>query len=175
MNDHAPTHAATAHTAPNHSVSLLIGLVIVALIIRRQLRTRPVRPRASLIGPAVLGVLGVAALAFGVASVVKEHPLTPPVIALVVATLVIGVPLGLVRATTVRVWHDPERGVLRQGTLITTALWLVSAAVHAGMAEWIDHTAAAGLLGFSTLYLYLCVTYGVQGHMVRRRAAALPS
>ncbi|GAB7031391.1 hypothetical protein AB0G35_08245 [Streptomyces sp. NPDC021749] len=175
MNHHAPAHAATAHTALNHNVGLLIGLLVVAVIIRRQLRTRPVRPRASLIGPAVLGVLGVAALSLGVASVVEEHPLTPATAALVVATLALGVPLGLVRATTVRVWHDPERGALRKGTLITTALWLVSAALHAGMAQWIDHTAAAGLLGFSTLYLYLCVTYGVQGHAVRRRAARLPA
>ncbi|MFI9355867.1 hypothetical protein ACWGQL_03115 [Streptomyces lydicus] len=150
-----------------------IALLVVALIIRRQLRTRPVRARASLIGPAVLGVLGVVALTFGVASATKDHPLTALPVALVVLTLALAVPLGVVRARTVRVWRGPDGGVLRKGTALTTALWLVSAAVHAAMAQWIDHTAPAGLLGLSTLHLYLAVTYTVQALLVRRRAARL--
>ncbi|MFI0151616.1 hypothetical protein [Streptomyces lydicus] len=51
-----------------------LALLVVALIVRRQLRTRPVRATAPLIGTAVLGVLGVTALAFGVASATKNHP-----------------------------------------------------------------------------------------------------
>ncbi|MFI0213099.1 hypothetical protein [Streptomyces lydicus] len=45
--------------------------------------------------------------------------------------------------------------------------------MHAAMAQWIDHTATAGLLGLSTLHLYLAVTYTVQALLVRRRAARL--
>ncbi|MGW7575981.1 hypothetical protein [Streptomyces sp. NPDC054765] len=41
------------------------------------------------------------------------------------------------------------------------------------MEKWIDRTTTAGLLGFSTLDLYLAVTYGVQGHVVRRQAAGI--
>ncbi|MFI0784641.1 hypothetical protein ACH4Q6_03455 [Streptomyces lydicus] len=150
-----------------------LALLVVALIVRRQLRTRPVRAAAPLIGTAVLGVLGVVALTFGVASATEHHPLTAPTVALVVLTLALAVPLGVVRARTVRVWRGPDGGALRKGTALTTALWLVSAAVHAAMAQWIDHTATGGLLGLSTLHLYLAVTYTVQALLVRRRAARL--
>ncbi|MFH8678401.1 hypothetical protein [Streptomyces lydicus] len=150
-----------------------LALLVVALIVRRQLRTRPVRATAPLIGTAVLGVLGVVALTFGVASATAHHPLTAPTVALVVLTLALAVPLGVVRARTVRVWRGPDGGALRKGTALTTALWLGSAAVHAAMAQWIDHTATGGLLGLSTLHLYLAVTYTVQALLVRRRAARL--
>lgn len=149
----------------------VVGTLIVALIIRRQLRTRPVRGTAPVIAQAVLGVLGAAALALGVASATKDRPLTAPTVVLVAVTLALAVPLGIVRARTVRVWRGPEGRALRRGTALTTALWVVSAAVHFGMEEWIDHTTAAGLLGLSTLYLYLALTYAVQGHLVRRQAA----
>lgn len=52
----------------------LIAVAVVGLVVRQQLRTRPVRRTGSLIAPAVLGVLGAAGLAFGIASVDEHHP-----------------------------------------------------------------------------------------------------
>ncbi|MFJ2767894.1 hypothetical protein [Streptomyces sp. NPDC087300] len=153
--------------------SIVIGIVIVALVIRRQLRTRPVRGKGGLVLLGVLGALGIVALAFGVASVVEEHPLGAATIALVVASFVVAGGFGLVRARTVKVWCAAEGEVLRKGTPATTALWLVSLVVHVGLDAWIDHTTRVGLLGPSTLYLYLAVTLTVQNLLVRRRAATL--
>ncbi len=120
-----------------------------------------------------LGLLGILAFVFGVASVVKYHPLGATTIALTAASLVVAAGFGAARARTVRVWREPEGRALRQGTVVTTVLWLVSLAVHIGMDRWIDHTTEVGLLGASTLYLYLAVTLAVQSLLVRRRAAAI--
>ncbi|KOG87666.1 hypothetical protein [Streptomyces varsoviensis] len=153
--------------------AIVIGLVIVALLIRGQLRTRPVHGNGPLLLLGFLGLLGLLAFVFGVASVVKYHPLGAATIALTAASLAIAAGFGAARARTMRVWQGPEGQALRRGTAVTTALWLVSLAVHIGMDRWIDHTTGVGLLGASTLYLYLAVTLAVQSLLVRRRAAAL--
>ncbi|MFF7726599.1 hypothetical protein [Streptomyces sp. NPDC008001] len=153
--------------------SVVITLVVAALVIRRQLRTRPVRARSTVVLLGFLGVLGAAAAAFGVASVVKEHPLGAATVAVVAVSLAVAAGFGVLRARTVKVWRAPGGEAMRQGTPATTALWLVSVAVHIGFDKWIDHTTGTGLLGPSTLWLYVTVTLVVQWLLVRRRAAAL--
>ncbi|MET9416342.1 hypothetical protein ABZY03_19580 [Streptomyces klenkii] len=155
-----------------NNASIVIGIAIVALVIRRQLRTRPVHGKDGPVLLGILGVLGVLALVFGVASVVKEHPLGGFTIALVAASFVVAAGFGVARARTVTVWRAPEGQLLRKGAPATTVLWLVSVAVHIGLDAWIDHTTGTGLLGASTLYLYLAVTLAVQDLLVRRRAAS---
>ncbi|MEV0263585.1 hypothetical protein AB0I49_19915 [Streptomyces sp. NPDC050617] len=150
---------------------IVIGLVIVVLVLRRQLGTRPVHGRGPVILLGVLGLLGIAALAFGVASVVQYHPLGAATIALTAASLAVSAGFGAARARTVRVWHAAEGRALRRGTVATAVLWFVSMAVHIGMDRWIDHTTGVGMLGLSTLYLCLAVTLTVQHLCVRRRAA----
>ncbi|MER6026590.1 hypothetical protein [Streptomyces sp. NPDC001851] len=158
----------------NNGGSLVLVLVVVGLVIRQQLRTRPVRRRGSLIAPAVLGVLGVAGIAFGVASVLEQHPLTTLPVVLLVASLAVAAVFGMVRARTVRVWRDPQGEVLRKGTAATTGLWLASVAAHIGLGLWIDHAAGAGLLGTASVYAYLAVGLGTQNLLVRGRAKAQP-
>ncbi|MGW4641246.1 hypothetical protein ACWEN6_22170 [Sphaerisporangium sp. NPDC004334] len=157
----------------NGEAVLLIAVVVVGLVVRRQLRTRPVRRNGSLIAPVVLGVVGAAAIAFGIASVVKYHPLTTLPIVLLLASLAVAASFGVARARTVRIWRGPQSEVLRKGTTATTALWLASVGVHIGLALWIDHAAGAGLLGTASLYAYLAIGLGTQNLLVRRRAAAL--
>ncbi|MFI9718411.1 hypothetical protein ACIHFE_01970 [Streptomyces sp. NPDC052396] len=157
----------------NDSTRIALALAIVALIIRRQLRTRPVRETASLIGLGVLAVLGAFAVAFGVMSVTKYHPVPATAWLLITLSLAIGIAFGLARARTVRVWRDTATGtVLRKGSAWTVGLWLVSLAVHFGMDAWIDQVTKAGFLGVSTIYAYVAVTLGAQFWSVRRRAAA---
>ncbi|GAA0352338.1 hypothetical protein [Streptomyces blastmyceticus] len=153
--------------------ALVIVAVIVGLVVRQQLRTRPVRRNGSLITPVVLGLLGVAGIAFGVASVVKDRPLTTLPVVLLVASLAVAAGFGLVRARTVQVWRDPHGEVLRKGTAATTGLWLVSVAAHLGLGLWIDHAAGTGILGTASLYAYLAFGLGTQNLLVRGRAAAL--
>ncbi|MEV4439478.1 hypothetical protein AB0K09_10710 [Streptomyces sp. NPDC049577] len=151
----------------------VVAVAVVALVIRRQLRTRPVRPVASLVTPAVIGVLGVVGLAFGIASVVKDRPLNALSVALLAASLLVAAGFGAVRARTVRVWTGPEGEVLRKGTAATTALWVASVGAHAALGLWIDHAAGTGLLGAASLYAYLAIGLGTQNLLVRARAAAL--
>ncbi|WP_424891654.1 hypothetical protein [Streptomyces sp. XH2] len=155
------------------NASIVVGIVIVALVVRRQLRTRPVHGKGGVALLGFLGVMGVLAFAFGVASVVKEHALGAATIALLAVCFLVAAGFGVVRARTVTVWRAPEGHMLRKGAPATTALWLVSIAVHIGLDKWIDHTTRTGLLGASTVYLYLAVTLAVQDFLVRRRAASV--
>ncbi|WP_406138307.1 hypothetical protein [Streptomyces sp. NBC_01089] len=151
----------------------VIAVAVVGLVIFRQLRTRPVRRYGSLIGPAVLGVLGVAGIAFGIATVLQDHRLTVLPMALLVVSLAVAAGLGAVRSRTVRLWHGAQGEVLRKGTAATTGLWLASVAVHIGLGLWIDHAAGAGVLGTASLYAYLAIGLGTQNILLRGRAATL--
>ncbi|GAA2681542.1 hypothetical protein GCM10010310_29820 [Streptomyces violaceolatus] len=148
----------------------LIAVAVVGLVVRQQLRTRPVRRTGSLIAPVVLGVAG---LAFGIASVDEHHPLTVPAVVLLVASLAVAASFGAARARTVQIWRGSGSEVLRKGTAATTGLWIASAATHIGLALWTDRAAGAGLLGAASLYAYLAIGLGTQNLLVRRRAAAL--
>ena len=70
-----------------------------------------------------------------------------------------------------RVWAG-DGWVLRQGTAVTMALWLVSLLVHFVGDAGGDHAGAAGLEGASFL-LYLGLTLAVQYYVVYRRALPL--
>ncbi|WP_444477895.1 hypothetical protein [Streptomyces inhibens] len=157
----------------NGEAAFVVLVVVVGLVIRQQLRTRPVRRIGSLITPGVLGALGVAGIALGVVSVVKDRSLTALTVILLVVSLAVAAGLGAFRARTVRVWRDPQGVVLRKGTAATTGLWLASAGVHLGLGLWIDHVAGAGVLGTVSLYAYLAMGLGTQNLLVRSRAAAL--
>ncbi|MGW2366696.1 hypothetical protein ACWCZ5_14080 [Streptomyces sp. NPDC001667] len=157
----------------NSGTVLVAAALVVGLVVRQQLRTRPVRRYGSLITPAVFGVLGISGIAFGIASVVKDRPLTALPVALLVASLAVAAGLGAARSRTVRVWRGPQGEVLRKGTAATTGLWLASAGVHFGLGLWIDHAAGTGVLGVASLYAYLAIGVGTQNLLVRGRAAAL--
>ncbi|THV26423.1 hypothetical protein [Glycomyces paridis] len=150
-----------------------LAALVVAFVVFRQLRTRPFRPVGSLVAPAVFGVLGAAGLAFGVASVVKFHPLTALPIVLLGASLAVAAALGAARARTVNVWRDSSGRLLRKGTVRTTGLWLLSFAVHLAFGLWIDHADGVGLLGTASLYAYIAIGLSAQHLLLRRRATAL--
>ena len=157
----------------NGGAVLFMAVVVVGLVVRRQLRTRPVRRNGSLIAPAVLGVLGAIGIAVGIASVVKHHPLTTQSVVLLVASLAVAASFGAARARTVQIWRGPRNEVLRKGTAATTGLWFASVGVHIGLALWIDHATGAGSLGAASLYAYLAIGLGAQNLLVRGRATAL--
>ncbi|MFE0379420.1 hypothetical protein ACFW1M_28475 [Streptomyces inhibens] len=152
---------------------LVLVVVVVGLVVRQQLRTRPVRRIGSLIAPALLGVLGVAGIAFGVFSVARDHPLTALPIVLLAVSLAVAAGFGAARARTVRVWRAPHGVVLRKGTVATAGMWLASVCVHIGLGLWIDHAAGAGVLGTVSLYAYVAIGLGTQNLLVRGQAAAL--
>lgn len=149
-------------------LSYALGAVILILVLLRQVRVRPVprvfQPRL----PVVIGVIGL----FEMFSYAGDHHVSSSAWLWVAGTLVVGaLGLGVLRGVSMRVWAG-NGWVLRQGSAVTMALWLVSLLVHfVGDAEQ-GHAGAAGLEGASFL-LYLGVTLCVQYYVVYRRALPL--
>jgi len=148
--------------------SYALGTVILILVLLRQVRVRPVprvfQPRL----PIVLGVIGVIEMA----SYAGDHHVSSAAWWWVAGTLLVGaLGLGALRGLTMRVWAG-NGWVLRQGTALTMALWLVSLVVHFAGDAGSDHAGAAGLEGASFL-LYLGVTLAMQYYVVFRRALPL--
>src|ERR1700728_542792 len=145
-----------------------VGALILVLVLLRQVRVRPVprlfHPRL----PVVIGVIGLFEM-FGYAG---DHHVSSAAWLWVAGTLVVGaVGLGILRGLSMRVWTG-NGWVLRQGSAVTMALWLVSLLVHFVGDAGQGHAGAAGLEGASFL-LYLGVTLCVQYYVVYRRAASV--
>ncbi len=148
--------------------SYALGTVILILVLLRQVRIRPVprvfQPRL----PIVIGVIGVLEMA----SYASDHHVSSTAWWWVAGTLLVGaLGLGALRGVTMRVWAG-NGWVLRQGTALTMALWLVSLVVHFAGDAGSNHAGAAGLEGASFL-LYLGVTLAMQYYVVFRRALPL--
>ena len=145
-----------------------VGALILVLVLLRQVRVRPVprlfHPRL----PVVIGVIGLFEM-FGYAG---DHHVSSAAWLWVAGTLVVGaVGMGILRGLSMRVWTG-NGWVLRQGSAVTMALWLVSLLVHFVGDAGQGHAGAAGLEGASFL-LYLGVTLCVQYYVVYRRALPL--
>ncbi len=150
--------------------SYVLGVLLLTLVLLRQIRVVPV-PRAYIPRlPLVLGVIGL----FTMSGYAGDHHVTSTAWGWLIGTLVVGaVGLGALRGLSMRVW-DTNGWVVRQGNVVTMALWLVSLLVHFGVdvAGNQSGTGAAGLVGASFL-LYLGLTLAVQQYVVFRRAQPL--
>src|SRR5580658_3031570 len=150
------------------SFSYAVGALILILVLLRQVRVRPVarvfQPRL----PVVLGVIGL----FEMFSYAGNHHVSSTAWLWVAGTLVVGaLGFGVLRGLSMRVWTG-NGWVLRQGNVVTMALWLVSLLVHFVGDSGQSHAGAAGLEGASFL-LYLGVTLCAQSYVVHRRALPL--
>lgn len=151
------------------TAAVVVDALIFAWFLYRQRKVRRVPARLGLRIPLLLSVIGVVE----VADFTRQHPLRPEVVGILALTLAVAaVGLGAVRALTVRVWAT-EGIVLRQGTWLTIALWLVSLGAHLAAAAWISAVKGPGGLPSASLLLYLGLTYGVQRAVVHRRALGL--
>lgn len=148
--------------------NLIIGIVVLAVLLSRQLITRRLSESYRL--SAILGILGIVEFA----EFLSGHPHDDGGIAVAVAgSLVLAAGFGAVRALTVRVWRENGQ-LLRRGTWLTAALWIVSLAAHLGY----DYLVAGhitgkngGNVGDATILLYLVVTLFVQRFILLNRAA----
>ncbi|GAA1818945.1 hypothetical protein [Actinomadura chokoriensis] len=145
--------------------NVLLGPAAPALVLYRQLRTRPVDERRMYTVPLVLAVV---ALAQG-GLIDRGHPALSA--ALLAGEAVAAVGLGVLRAVTVRLWREDDGTLWRRGTGWTLAAWLVSVAVRAGFAgagyAAGIRPAAGGVLLFLTAMLL------AQSLVVVRRAHGL--
>jgi hypothetical protein len=158
------------------ATNLLIGLLVLFLILRRQLRQRPLREDRSYTALLVIGVLGLVQIG----SAWQKHAPVTTGIVLLVASFVVAAAFGAGRASTVRIWRA-EGQLWRQGTYVTAALWILAVAVHLGI-DLIGHVSARSgsaaqasttdLLSAS-IVLYLAVSFGAQRAVLERRVARL--
>jgi len=145
---------------------VVISLAVVAFVIYRQMRPRPVARPVGLIIAAVMVLAGVS----GGGLVDARH--TSLSIAVLVAELLVAAGLGVLRAMTTRVWRDQQGVAWSQGGVATLVAWVGSVAVRVAM------MALTSFLGIassqSSALLFVGVTLGVQFLIVARRANALP-
>ncbi|MGP0032556.1 MAG: hypothetical protein ACLPVF_18890 [Acidimicrobiales bacterium] len=147
-------------------LSIAFDVVIAALVLYRQRRIRPVPRVLHLRLPVLLGIIGlIEILDYG-----DGHHVSAGAFWLVIAATVVGAGLlGFVRALTVRIWPS-NNWVVRQGTWLTMALWVLSFALHLTSGFGAAHLGAAGL-ATSSFLLYVALTLGVQASVVHGRAA----
>lgn len=150
--------------------NVVLGLLVLALILRRQLRVRPVREDAR------IGMILVLLAFLGVSSMSRTlhgHHVSHSVIAVLVASLLVAGLLGGIRGLTVQVWREPGGQALRKGTAVTAGLWIAAIAVHIGADIWLDGLSDIAGLGASSIMVYLAITWAAQGFVVRERASSL--
>ena len=149
------------------SQSLIIGLAVLAWLLWRQLQVRELRRDRGYMLPLVIIVIGIVE----VVEYDHSHPLAGTGVALLATSIVVAAALSVLRATTVRLWVEDGR-LLRQGTAVTVALWLLAIAIHLGG----DHLIAphdADRIGAVSLLLYLGVSLAVQRFALGERSRHL--
>jgi len=149
--------------------NIVLGLLVLVLILRRQVRVRPVREDARIGILVLLAFLGITSMS----RTLHGHHVSHSVIAVLVATLLAAGVLGGIRGLTVQVWRDPGGRALRKGTAVTAGLWVASIAVHIGADIWLDGLSDIAGLGTSSILIYLAITWALQGFVVRERAGRL--
>jgi hypothetical protein len=110
-------------------VNALVILAVVGFVIARQLRPRTVGGGRWWLIP---GVLVVMAIRDGGSLIDAHHQ--DAAVALFTAELVVGAVMGVVWATTTRMWTDPDGKVWAQGTKTTIGVWVLGIAARVGLA-----------------------------------------
>jgi uncharacterized membrane protein len=144
---------------------VVIGLAVLALLIYRQLRTRPVNASGLRI-VAIIGVIGLVETY----QFLQQHHAGTVTYAALLGSLALAAGFGVLRAVTVRIWLQDSQPWSR-GSWITAGLWIVALAVH------LDYDALVagqgrGNVG-AAIVLYLAVSLAVQRVIVRLRAQRL--
>ena len=149
-------------------VYALIGIVVLAWVIRRQLRAQPFTGRRIRLA-AALGALGVVEVVVTTTQAGDPGPLGW---GLLVLSLVIAAGFGVWRAATTRLWFEDGRPFV-QGSRTTLVLWIVGIAAHVGLDALtpVLDPAAAPMISTSVL-LFVGLTLGAQFLGVSRRIHA---
>lgn len=147
------------------ALNIVIGIAVLALIVTRQLRARPLR--AGLRLPLLLAVVGAAELS----SYLKTQHSQSAIIAELAGSLVLAAGFGAARAMTVRLSYRQGQWWV-QGSLLTALLWVLSLAAHVGYDALLGH---GGQVGSAAILLYVAVTYTAQRLVTQARAARVPA
>jgi hypothetical protein len=148
--------------------SLVIGLIVLALLIFRQLSTRRLRENYRL--SVILGVVGIIEF---VDFLKTQTAGETHIVEAVAGSLVLAAVMGAVRTPTVRIWRQGEQLMMR-GTWLTALLWVVAVAVHYGYDDLVAGSGKnGGNVGSATVLLYMVVSLTVQRFILLTRAERL--
>ena len=114
---------------------IVIGVVVLALLIYRQLRTRPVNAS----GLRIVAIVGAIGLVETYQFLQQHHSGTVSYAALL-GSLALAAGFGVLRAVTVRIWLQDGQPWSR-GSWITVGLWIMALAVYLGYDAWSPGTA----------------------------------
>jgi hypothetical protein len=148
-------------------LDIILGVAVLALLIYRQLSTRPVNASALRL-IAILAIIGVLQT-IQFLNKNHAHPLTYAAIG---GSLVLAAIFGALRASTVRIWLQDNQA-WSKGNWLTAALWIASLAAHLGYDLLVVHGPGAKGVGTATIVLYLAVSLGFQRALVLQRAHRL--
>ncbi|WP_299569701.1 hypothetical protein [uncultured Williamsia sp.] len=145
-------------------VNIVVGLIVVAVILVRQMAPRAVK--ASPKGALIITVIGLVSAA----QFVDHHHLSTLALATMVGSAALGVVFAVGRGFTVRIWRDENGVLMSRGTVTTLVLWVVGLAAHVGLDLIAGHGA-----GSATIVLYIGTMLLAQLLVVQWRAGALGS
>jgi hypothetical protein len=146
----------------NPLVMAVAAVAVLALVVVRQLRERPVGDRAFALPLVLTGV--------GLVTLVQAHPpLTATGVAIAAVELLVVAGFGVLRGRSVTL--SVRDGVLVQrGGARTVVLWLLTIGVRIGLGV-LAVALGAGALTQATLLLSLGASLAVQALVIQQRAA----
>jgi len=156
----------------NYLPSILIGVVVLALVIYRQLRASPLTARRTYAIPLIFAVYGIGLVVGQDHGRFLDPAHTSLSAVLLAAELAAAVLLGLLRAMTVTVWREPDGTTWRRGNGRTVAAWIGSVLVRVAFA------AGGGYLGVHSstglIMVFVAVTLLAQNLFIEWRGRDLP-
>jgi len=150
-------------------ISIVIAVLVVALVCLRQLRTSPIREERGLVLYVLVFALGV----LQAVTFVQKHSIGATVLALVLASLVIGLGLGALRGRLVHLWRANGQ-LFRRGNGWTIGLWAIGLAIHLSIdlvGAGLDKSAEG--FASSTILLYIGLALGAQRFVLLSRAKSI--
>jgi hypothetical protein len=153
------------------SVSLVIGVLLLAYLLYRQLIVRRLRETYRVV--VIFAIIGVLELSRYLSA--SGTHIGGKVAVALVGSAVLAAVMGVLRALTVRIWRGDASQLFRQGTWLTAVLWLVAVAAHLGLDALVagGSGGTGGNIGDASIALYLAVSLGVQQVVLLRRAERL--
>jgi NAD/NADP transhydrogenase beta subunit len=150
-------------------VSIVIAVLVVALVCFRQLRTSPIREERGLFLYVIVFALGI----LQTVTFLQKHSVSATALALVLASLVIGLGLGALRGRLVHLWRSDGQ-LFRRGNGWTIGLWVIGLGIHLSI-ELLGAGLDKSAEGFasSTILLYIALALGAQRFVMLSRAKTI--
>jgi hypothetical protein len=129
---------------------IVVYAAVILLLIGRQFVPQQVKEGRFWIAPVIM-------IGYGLYLFVQSPPASAVDVALIAGNVAVAAVLGFARGWTVRVWRDAQGFLMRQGTILTVALWVLSFAVKIGL-----DLALHVNISTASILLFAGVSFGAQ-------------